>query len=330
MNAPRVTIGMPVFNGEPFVGEAVASLLEQTYEDFVLVISDDGSEDATPSICAELARTDPRVRFVRQERHLGMTRNFDFVLAEATTPYVLWAAQDDLWAPTFLERTVALLERDPSAIGATTAIRFVTPAGDEIRMARIPAAMAATDPVVRARAVSSDGYHAIYGLLRRERVLASAVRLEDVPAPDVAFVFGLALHGRFATSREPLSTRRVLGYTRVMTPGGRVRWEKALGPDGRLYEWGRAPLARAMLRHVRAAPIPVDAKLRVLSTVGRVWWSGLYRRVVEQTGRLPARTAWGEGRLLRAGALVTAQAVLRPRRAAVEARRMLAARRRRR
>lgn len=318
-----MTIGMPTFNGAAFVEAAVDSLRAQTEPGFLLLISDDHSGDQTPEICERLAALDARIRFVRHGRRLGMTGNFSFLLREATTPFFMWAAQDDLWAPEYLEETLGLLRREPTALGAMTAIAFVDPSGESIRTARIPDRMADRDPSTRARSVRDDGFHAIYALVRRDAVVASGVRLEDVPAPDVAFVFGLALHGRFVTSDRVLSTRRVIGYSRVVGPDGRVAWEKALGPDGALYAWSRSELGRAMWRHARAAPVALGTKVRLGGYVLRVWWAGLYRNLVEQTGRLPVTTAWTDRRYLRATLLALGQFLLRPGRALREVRRVV-------
>jgi len=319
VSVPLVTIGMPVFDGAAHVEDAVRSLLAQTVREFVLVISDDGSRDETAAICDRLAAEDPRVRFVAQDAHLGMTRNFRFVLHEATTPYFLWAAQDDTWEPAFLEETLALLRGHPDAVGAMTGIRFIDARGEAIRSVRIPRELASSDPAVRAAAVRRNGFHAIYALFERERLLATGVDLEDVPAPDVAFVFGLVLHRPIAATDRELSTRRDLGYERVISPEGRVVWAKAMGPDGRLYAWSRTELARALRRHVRSAPLDAPTRARVIASVGRISSWGVYRNLVEQTGELPIRSAWRERRYVRATLLAAAQLALRPRRVMAEA-----------
>jgi glycosyltransferase involved in cell wall biosynthesis len=320
---PVVTIGMPTFNGAAFVEVAVGSLLAQTEPGFLLLISDDRSDDETPIICERLTARDPRIRFVRHEQHLGMTGNFSYLLREATTPFFMWAAQDDLWAPEFLDETLGLLRRERTALGAMTAIAFVEPSGEPIRTARIPLRMADPDPSIRARSVREDGYHAIYALFRRDALEASRVRLEDVPAPDVAFVYGLALHGRIVTSERILSTRRVIGYSRVVAPDGRVVWEKALGPDGALYAWSRSGLGRALWRHTRAAPVALGTKVALGGFILRLWWMRLHRNLVEQTGRLPIANAWNHRRYLRAVLLALGQFLLRPGRVVREVRRVL-------
>lgn len=101
--APRVTIGMPVFNGELFIRQAIDSLLVQTFTDFELVISDNASTDDTPAICREYGRRDGRVRYIRQERNIGAPPNFRYLLAQARGLYFMWAAADDCWDSNWLE-----------------------------------------------------------------------------------------------------------------------------------------------------------------------------------------------------------------------------------
>jgi glycosyltransferase involved in cell wall biosynthesis len=94
---PVVSIGMPVFNGEKFIRQALDSLLAQTFTDFELIISDNASTDATGSICRIYAEQDSRIRYIRQQENLGALSNFQFVLNEARGEYFMWAACDDKW-----------------------------------------------------------------------------------------------------------------------------------------------------------------------------------------------------------------------------------------
>ena len=100
---PKVSIGMPVYNGERFIRKALDSLLAQTFTDFELIISDNASTDATPEICKEYAKRDNRIRFIRQPKNMGAIWNFNFVLQEAQGEYFMWAASDDMWASNWIE-----------------------------------------------------------------------------------------------------------------------------------------------------------------------------------------------------------------------------------
>jgi glycosyltransferase involved in cell wall biosynthesis len=112
--APLVTIGLPAYNREKLIGKSIDGLLSQTYTNFVLVISDNASTDSTGDICREYARRDSRVQYYRNEVNIGNPRNFNRVFELTKTPYLKWSTTDDLNAPTFLEKAMAIMESDPS------------------------------------------------------------------------------------------------------------------------------------------------------------------------------------------------------------------------
>lgn len=104
---PQVSIGMPVYNGEQFIRDALDSILAQTFTDFELIVSDNASDDETESICKEYVARDPRVLYIRHSTNCGPTTNYRFVLESARGKYFMWAAHDDLLFPrSFLELLV--------------------------------------------------------------------------------------------------------------------------------------------------------------------------------------------------------------------------------
>jgi glycosyltransferase involved in cell wall biosynthesis len=109
----KLTIGMPVYNGAPFLVEALDSLLAQTYSDWKLIISDNCSQDDTEAICRSYALKDARIEYIRQETNIGAVNNFEYVLYKATTPFFMWAACDDVWNATFIESLIGVLEKKP-------------------------------------------------------------------------------------------------------------------------------------------------------------------------------------------------------------------------
>src|SRR3954470_15735733 len=88
---PLVSIGLPVYNGARYIAEALESLLAQTYTAFELIISDNGSTDATRSICEEFAARDGRVRYVRHETNRGLAWNWNHVFELSRRPYFKWS-----------------------------------------------------------------------------------------------------------------------------------------------------------------------------------------------------------------------------------------------
>lgn len=112
---PALTIGMPVYNGEKYIGAALRSLAAQTFGDYELVICDNASTDRTQAICEEHAARDPRIRYVRSETNRGVLANFDRAVELASCDLFMWAASDDLWEPRFAERMVGALRAEPDA-----------------------------------------------------------------------------------------------------------------------------------------------------------------------------------------------------------------------
>jgi glycosyltransferase involved in cell wall biosynthesis len=109
----RLVIGMPVYNGEKYVRGALDSLLSQSYRSFTVLISDNGSTDATEQTCREYAARDPRVVYVRHDQNRGVAFNFSFVLKHSRSEFFMWAADDDRWDPHFVASCVSVLEAEP-------------------------------------------------------------------------------------------------------------------------------------------------------------------------------------------------------------------------
>ena len=127
---PKVSVGLPVYNGEDYLKEALDSLLNQTFKDFELIISDNASTDATQEICESFTSLDKRIRYYRNQENLGAAKNYNRVFELAVGEYFKWASHDDLCAPTFLERCVEILELQPSVILAYTRTLIIDAQGN--------------------------------------------------------------------------------------------------------------------------------------------------------------------------------------------------------
>ena len=112
----RVAVIIPVYNGAETVGEAIASVLAQSFRDFELIVVDDGSTDATP---AELARYATTIRVITQPNG-GISAARNAALRASTSEFVALLDCDDVWEPAMLAHGVAALERDPSCVLAYT------------------------------------------------------------------------------------------------------------------------------------------------------------------------------------------------------------------
>ncbi|KAM3103503.1 glycosyltransferase family 2 protein [Phormidesmis sp. 146-12] len=128
-NRTRVSIGVPVYNGDNYLEAAIDSLLAQTFKDFEIIISDNASSDRTEEICRSYVAKDARIRYYRNEVNLGAAPNFNCLIDYAQGEYFKWAAHDDIHEPTYLERCVEILDRDPGVILSYSWTRYIDDRG---------------------------------------------------------------------------------------------------------------------------------------------------------------------------------------------------------
>ena len=115
-NSPKVSVGIPVYNGETMLKQAIDSVLKQSFTDFELIISDNASTDSTPEICKNFTQLDNRVVFIRHEKNRGPYWNFNFLLEKARGMYFVWLADDDYWHPDFLLENVNVLDNHKNIV----------------------------------------------------------------------------------------------------------------------------------------------------------------------------------------------------------------------
>ena len=115
---PKLTIGMPVYNGELFIKKAIESILDQTFTDFELIMSNNSSSDSTEKICQDFIDKDNRIQIHTQKKNIGIHRNFNFLLSKAKGEYFAWAAVDDYLDNDFMEKNLKILESDKSVVSS--------------------------------------------------------------------------------------------------------------------------------------------------------------------------------------------------------------------
>jgi len=223
----KVAIGIPVYNGENYLGETLGQLLRQTYEDFEIIVSDNCSTDRTAELCRDYGAKDDRILYTRTERNIGGSPNFNRVFQLARSPYFTWKAHDDCSQATYLEKCVAVLDDDPGLVLSHTAsltiddlgkpLPFDTRVGryiynpggyevppDTIHIAEGP------DPVARFTEFLDESYFGMhmYGVMRAEALATTALFRSYMPC-ERALLSEMALIGRFRTLDEQLFSRRV-------------------------------------------------------------------------------------------------------------------------
>ena len=198
---PLVSIGMPVYNGERFLENALNSILTQTFIDFELIISDNGSSDRTEEICRHYAEADERIRYFRNEENLGAGWNFDRVAELARGKYFKWACHDDLCALGFIQRCIEILEQDPQTVLAYPKTLIVDENGVEIEKHEDKFNLRSPRPAERFNRylhLVRNGHqcHPFHGLIRRD-VLTQLLPLGSYPSSDLILLGKLALYGKF-------------------------------------------------------------------------------------------------------------------------------------
>jgi glycosyltransferase involved in cell wall biosynthesis len=206
-----VSIGLPVYNGEKYLGEAIGSVLSQTFEDFELLISDNASTDRTEEICKKYADKDPRIRYYRNERNLGAAKNFNLVFELSSGVYFKWIAADEVIESDFLEKCVDLLDNNPSMVLAGSKYVAVNEFDNTTRNLdydhnlRSPRAHQRFRRLVGER-VGSE--HPIWGVIRSS-VLRRTRLIRPFIGSDSYLVVELVLQGEFGQMPEYLNRLRI-------------------------------------------------------------------------------------------------------------------------
>lgn len=205
---PLVSIGMPVYNGEKYIHQALDSLLAQDYENFELIISDNASTDGTAEICQEYLAKDKRIRYYRNERNMGAVWNFNRVVQLSRGKYFMWAADHDLWHAAFISRCVTILEEDQSVVLAYPRTIYIDSDGTPLQLTPDQIDTRDMSAVERYLYVmwNLSWCNMVYGVFRRDVLVRTKIR--NVWGADHALLAELALKGAFAQISEPLFYRR--------------------------------------------------------------------------------------------------------------------------
>jgi glycosyltransferase involved in cell wall biosynthesis len=194
----RVSVGLPVYNGERYLEATIDSLLGQSLGDFELVIADNASQDGTQDICKAAEKRDRRVRYIRRDRNVGIARNFNGLFEITSTPFFKWASHDDICGETFLADSVRSLDEDPDAVLACGGAAMIDSDGTVMFEWPCNDALMSSDPLTRLRAVlrlSGDIFY-VFGLVRRDALRRTKL-LGEFIGSDRALLSSLALLGKF-------------------------------------------------------------------------------------------------------------------------------------
>ena len=210
--SPVISVGMPVFNGERYVASSIQSILDQTYTDFELIISDNASTDRTMEICQDFADKDSRIRYCRHSDNMGAARNYNYLVEIARGEFFRWSNADDLCAPELHQRCLDALLADSTAVLSYGKTELIDQDGATLDKYDDNLDLPQDSPSERfTRFFEQVGLtNAIYGLMR-----TAALRQTDLfgdgslPSADVKFMAELTIQGKFVEIPQLLFYRRM-------------------------------------------------------------------------------------------------------------------------
>jgi glycosyltransferase involved in cell wall biosynthesis len=210
IGTPRISVGLPVFNGEKYLKEAIESILAQTYVDFELIISDNASTDFTKNICQEYAEIDDRVRYYRNKKNIGAPRNYNRTFSLSRGEYFKWASHDDVLAPEYLRKCVSVLDNDPSIVLCHSRTARINEQGllvgnydHKMRIDSLKISERFRDLI----SIKHNPCWPIFGVMRRD-ILKRTPLHGNYPGADGNLLAEIALYGRIFEIPEYLFFRR--------------------------------------------------------------------------------------------------------------------------
>ncbi len=267
-----VSVGLPVYNGEPFLERALDSLAKQTLGDFEVIICDNASADRTPEICAAYVKRDARFKYYRNPRNIGGPRNHNLTFWFAAGRYFKWAAADDVCLPQFLERCIEVLESNPDIVACYSKVRDIDAAGNILRERPPDRFGTEIHPAGRLRSFfrSVMLMESVLGVMRADGMRQTGL-MRLYPGSDVTFMAELLLRGRVYQIPEVLFLRRDYERnTRRLSPEEKLRWVEPTGtPASARFEDSR------MLVDILAAiwrSRDLSRGRRVACTFSLVYW----------------------------------------------------------
>jgi glycosyltransferase involved in cell wall biosynthesis len=270
--APRVSIGVPVYNGSRYLQEALDSIAAQTFGDWELVICDNASTDETASISRRFAEREPRARYHRNPVNIGSDRNFNLCAELSRGEYFMTVAYDDRLHPQYLEKAVAVLDADPGAAFVHSRAWEIDAQGKTLGAAESAEfAERAASPHERFRNVLTvvPDIISAFGLMRMSVFRATPGYIQ-YPSSDAFLQAELALRGRMREVPEFLFFRRLHPAAGHYVPLHEQFEESDPGQGLRIFfpEWRRfGEYARSVLR----VPMPLSERLRCLGVLPSYW-----------------------------------------------------------
>ena len=211
-NKPIISIGLPVFNDEKYIGYAIESIINQSFTNFELIISDNNSNDRTEEICRTFELKDKRIKYFRQNCNIGQRNNFEFVLNKSMSEYFMWASSDDYLENDCLEELFLTICNNVNSVLAFPNVKLV----DESNIFLGKLNLKPNDQkeksklsFIRSLALGSKRCSYVFYGLWKTKILKSYLPLPKCRYYDGVFANYVGLHENFCYSGKYNWCRRV-------------------------------------------------------------------------------------------------------------------------
>lgn len=280
-DAPLVSIGLPVYNSEQYLQQSIDSLLNQSYQNIELLISDNDSQDATEAICNSYLQKDSRVKYKRNEKNIGGFRNHNQVVKMASGKYFMWAASDDIRHKYYVEKCVDVLERSPDVVVCYSHTVNIDSSGQELQKNTLILNLNYRSPSERFRELIKMGHlvEPIYGMFRMD-TLSRTNLLGQFPDADRVFMSEIGLRGRLHKIEEPLFFRREHDQKSTSMYPSRRAINAWINPENKKAVFPYNRELKEYIAVVNRSPIGVAEKIRCyLRILG--WIKLHWRKLIE-------------------------------------------------
>jgi len=295
--SPLVSIGMPVYNGEKYIRQALDSLLAQAFKDFELIISDNASTDNTAEICKQYLEKDNRIKYYRNEVNIGAVANFNNLIKYATATYFMWASYDDVWEPSYISELIKIMESDKSIILAFSDFDNIDENGKQIRIYPKILKLSSSEAIFKRLfqfimfEESNGKANLMYGIMRLNtlREIGGFNKTLGEFAADDLFLFSMLFKGNFYIIDELLFHKRMsLGWYEWRSPWENIsRWHTYFLRYHRIIAASELHSFQKIALHLVTIFREVQFQMRFIKPI----FSGIISSVFRKIGKI---FLWGQ------------------------------------
>jgi glycosyltransferase involved in cell wall biosynthesis len=271
VRTPCVSVCLPVYNGETYIGEAISSIREQTFEDIEVIISDNASTDGTQALCREAATHDSRIRYLRSDTNRGLAWNFNRAFELATGRYLVWISHDDLMEPDYIRQCVEGIQQDTDTLLCFTNANYIDGEGRVMQRVDLTNPGAAEMPSERFHHILYNvGCDPICGLMKTEFLKQTRLHAGYAES-DRVLLAEMGFRGRFRKLPDYLFSRRVHP---LRSTARKDLWERTL-----IFDPSKAGKAICpwwlqcfgLVGAIHRAPLGYKERIRAYKCL--YWWS---------------------------------------------------------